>query len=229
MDLHRDEAAAFGPSSFVDGGLLPYEGRQQMLLPDGLPPAVFEAEEDGWLSPNNPILVRGMVKILPLAWRGDPKSGRCVGADPEEIAAFVSLMQAAGLQWAGNWSVLDLKDHRDDNIGSYTAALRAAGATRVECWMYSEAVGLALVRAGVEDEGTMSLACHVVPVSWVFEPRSWASKHHVKEFKRGVRGIDVRWSWAEVIALYMAGQGDTESGSLDSGPVTVQKGSAQDV
>lgn len=206
MDVHRDEASAFGPASFADGGLLPYEGRTLMQGADGLPPAVLDAEEDGWLSPNNPILVRGLAKILPLAWRGDPHRGYNPYAEPGQIAAFASRMQSAGLHWAGNWRVLDLADRRNDNIGSYTAALRVAGATGVDCWTYSETVGLALVWAGVEDEGTMSLALHVVPASWVSERR----------VKKAVWDIDVRWSWAEVIALYAARQGDTDLGAPDS-------------
>lgn len=42
---------------------------------NGLPATVFDAREDGWLSPNNPILVRRSAKILPLAWHGDPQAG----------------------------------------------------------------------------------------------------------------------------------------------------------
>lgn len=191
MDLHRDEEAAFGPASLSAGGMLPFEGRTLMLGPDGLPPGVLEAERDGWISPNNPILVRGLVKILPLAWLGDPRSGYNPAVSSTEIAAFASRVQSAGMYWAGPWRVLDLDTRSSDSIGSYTAALRSAGATHVDCWTYSESVGLALAWAGDEDAGTMSLALHVVPVSWVSEPR----------VTKPVPGVDVRWSWADVIAL----------------------------
>lgn len=201
MDLHRDAASAFGPDSLTASGLLPYEGRAHLLGPDGPPSGVFAAEQDGWLTPDNPILVRGAAKILPLAWRGDPRSGHHPYAEPGQIAAFASRMQSAGMHWAGSWTVLDLADRRPDSIGSYTAALRDAGATRVNCWRYSETVGFSLVWSGVEDKGTMSLALHVVPASWVREPRSWVSKRDARAW-RPVHGIDVRWSWAEVIALY---------------------------
>lgn len=90
--------------------------------------------------------------------------------------------------------MLSLTDDRADSIGSYSAALRAAGATRVDCWTYSKTVGIALVWAGAEDEGTMSLALHIVPANWVSKPRVTAP----------VRGIDIRWSWANVIALRAA-------------------------
>ncbi|MGL3149277.1 hypothetical protein ACSS7Z_02830 [Microbacterium sp. A82] len=194
MDLGRDAVSSFGSASLTAGALLPYEGRTLLTRSDGLPPAVLEAEHDGWASQNNPILVRGRAKLLPLAWRGDPRGGHGSGVASEEIAAFASQMQAAGLYWAGNWRVLDLSDRRNDSIGSYTAALRAAGATHVDCWTYSEKIGLALVWAGAEEEGTMSLALHIVPAGWVSESR----------VTKAVRGIDVRWSWSEVVDLYAA-------------------------
>ncbi|MFJ6538543.1 hypothetical protein ACIQH5_20130 [Paenarthrobacter sp. NPDC091711] len=192
MDLHRDGESSFGPESLSAGAMLPFEGRTLMLGPDGLPAGVLEAERDGWISPNNPLLVRGFVKILPLAWRGDPRSGYNPAASSSEIAAFASRVQSAGMYWAGPWRVLDLDARSSDSIGSYAAALRSAGATHVDCWTYSEAVGLALVWAGSEEAGTMSLALHVVPASWVSEPR----------VKKAVPGVDVKWSWTDVIDLY---------------------------
>ena len=131
MDLHRDAASAFGPASLTQGALLPFEGRTLMTDAGGLPPAALDAQGDGWLSPQNPLLVRGPATILPLAWRGDPQGS---GVDPREIAAFASQMQNAGMYWAGNWRVLSLMDQRADSIGSYTSALRDAGATSVDCW-----------------------------------------------------------------------------------------------
>jgi hypothetical protein len=188
MDLHRDAASAFGPASLTEGGMLPFPGRSLLTSADGLPPAAFDAQGDGWISPHNPLLVRGDATILPLAWRGGAQG---TGVDPTEIAAFASQMQNAGMYWAGNWRVLALDQKRTDSIGSYTSALCTAGATHVDCWTYSEAVGLALVWAGAEEEGTLSLALHIVPVSWVSEPR----------VAKPVSGIDVGWTWADVIAL----------------------------
>jgi hypothetical protein len=199
MDLHRDDQGSFGPESLSAGAMLPFEGRTLVLGPDGLPAGVLEAERDGWISPNNPILVRGVAKILPLAWRGDPRSGSAVST--REIGVFASRMQSAGMYWAGPWRVLDLDARSSESIGSYAAALRSAGATHVDCWTYSEAVGLALVWAGDEDAGTMSLALHVVPASWVSAPR----------VKKPVSGVDVRWSWADVIALYERRQSERSS------------------
>lgn len=193
-DIHRDAATAFGHASLTAGAILPYEGRELLRQPEGLPQGALDAQTDGWLSPDVPILVRGAARIIPLAWLGDPHAEGS-GATAAEIAAFASKMQSAGMYWAGNWRVLALADRRADSIGSYTGALRAAGATRVDCWTYSEDFGLALVWAGAEDEGTMSLALHVVPVAWVSE----------RFVAKPVRGIDVRWSWKDVIALRAAG------------------------
>jgi len=192
MDVTRDDASAFGPASLAEGALLPYEGRTLMTRPDGLPAGALEAAEDGWLSPSNPILVRGEARILPLAWRGGEGAGHGAGVTPEEISAFASQMQAAGMHWAGNWRVLDLAADRSDSIGSYTEALRSAGATRADCWTYSDRTGIALVWSGAEEEAPVSLALHVVPSAWVSEPRA----------TKAVRGIDLRWSWADVVRLY---------------------------
>lgn len=197
LDLGNDAAAAFSSASLRSGAILPFEGRSLLMRGDGLPAAALEAERDGWLGPETPILVRGAARILPLAWRGDPRSGDTPHAEPGAIAQLDHRMQSAGMYWAGPWRVLDLGEARSDSIGSYTAALLAAGAVRVDCWTYSETVGLALVRAGMEDEGTRSLALQLVPVSWVSERRAG----------KAVRGIDVRWSWAEVIALHAARSG----------------------
>ena len=197
-DVHRDAASAFGPASLLAGGLLPYEGRSFLMSHLRLPSAALDERQDGWLSPNNPILVRGPARILPLAWLGEVNGEHGAGVRHQEILALASKVQGAGMYWAGPWRVLSLTDDRADSIGSYIAALRAAGATQVDCWTYSKTVGIALVRAGAEDEGTMSLALHIVPVNWVSEPRAWESKPRVTA---PVRGIDIRWSWADVIAL----------------------------
>lgn len=203
MDIYRDDAAAFGPASFLGGGILPYEGRVRVMHPDAWEDAL-RADTDGWLSPSSPVLVRGGARILPLAWLGDPHSDvRSVTG--EEIAAFASEMQAAGINWAGYWDLVDLSERRADSIGSYNAALRAAGATRVDAWTYSKTVGFALVWTGEEGKGTMSLALHVVPTSWVSESRA----------TKPVRGIEVAWSWLDVIDLYMARIGSDASDTAD--------------
>lgn len=208
LDLHRDAAFAFGPASLREGAILPYEGRSLMTRADGLQAAVFTAEADGWWAPCNPVLVRGRARILPLAWGGDPRSGYHPSTGQGEMAVFASRMQSAGMYWAGNWRVVDDFGAADagvgaDSVASYRAALRAAGATQADVWRYSGTIGIALVWAGEEAAGTRSLALHVVPASWVSEPPEWASDRRKRDW-RPVRGIDVRWSWADVIELYAA-------------------------
>jgi len=186
MDVQRDAASAFGPASLTTGALLPYEGRTLLKRPEGLPAGGLDARADGWVTPDVPVLVRGQVRILPLAWSGTE-------VPTEAIDAFASQMQAAGMHWAGNWRMLSLTEDRTDSIGSYVAALRASGATRVDCWTYTETVGIALVWG--DDDGSTSLAWHIVPVSWVSEPRVG---------KPVKQRIDIRWSWDEVVALRTA-------------------------
>lgn len=181
----------FAPEALDVGAILPAEGRDAIIRSAGLPTGALEAEQDGWLTPEIPVLVRGAVKILPVAWRGDPASGYNPYAEPQQITTFASHVQGAGTHRAGPWTLLDLDERRDDSIGSYAEALKAAGATRVDCWVYSDALGLSLVWAGEEQLGTKSLAIHLVPASWVFE----------RGAGEAVTGIDVSWSWADVIDL----------------------------
>jgi hypothetical protein len=202
-DVHRDAASAFGATSVTDGALLPFEARALLLTPDGPPRAAREAEADTWVPPGLPVLVRGAARILPLAWRGDLRGGGGSAVTEEEIAAFATRMQDAGMYWAGPWRVLPLTEERPDSVGSYTAALRGSGATEVDCWTYSESTGLALVRAGATDDGTRSLALHIVPAAWVSDARAG----------RPVRGIDLGWSWSDVVALYAARERGAGSGA----------------
>lgn len=213
FDLHNDAALAFGPRSLKTGAILPYEGRTLLMGSNGPPVSAIEADADGWLSPNNPVLVRGRARILPLAWRGDPHDGYQAQTGRDDIAAFAARMQSAGTYWAGNGRALEgLGDDQeparpgDDSVGTFVAALRAAGATRADVWRYSEAVGIALVWAGDESEGTASLALHLVPASWVSAPPDWVSKRRAREW-RPVRELDLRWSWADVIELNAARSG----------------------
>ncbi len=202
-DVQRDAASAFGASSVTAGTLLPFEGRALLLAPDGPPSAAREAETDTWLPPGLPVLVRGSARILPLAWLGDPRSEGGPAVTDEEIAALATRVQDAGMYWAGPWRVLPLTEKRADSIGSYTAALRESGATEVDCWTHSESTGLALVWAGAADDGTRSVSLHIVPAGWVSDVRAG----------RPERGIDLRWSWADVVALYAARDPGAGSGS----------------
>lgn len=191
-DIRRDADSSFAPETVAAGALLPYEGRARLLRPDGLRDEALAAQHDGWLSPDNPVLVRGEARILPLAWRGDPSRDGS-SASPEEIAAFASQITDLGVYLTGGWRSLDeLEQHNGDSLASYAEALRTAGATAARVWTLSETLGMALIWAGSDDAGDASLALHLVPASWVSE-RYGGSKP--------VAGIDVRWTWADVVAL----------------------------
>lgn len=184
---------AFGADSIALGALLPAEGRDAIIRSFGLPPDVLDATGDGWVAPEIPILVRGGVRILPLAWWGAPDRGYNPYAEPAEITKFARRVLDSCMYAAGPWRQLDLSSDPSDSMGSYAAALRASGATQADRFVYvQDHLGVVVVRAGEEDAGTRSLAVHVVPESWVFEQAAHGP----------VDGIDVRWSWADVIELH---------------------------
>lgn len=199
MDLHRTASTAFGPASLVAGGVLPYEGRI-FVKSTGTQEAAFEARTDGWVGPETPVLVRGPVRIIPLAWLGSPEGS---GASPEEIAAFTDTMLSYAAYVGRAWSRLDLEDPPFDGIRPYAVALRDGGATRVDYWMYSEEIGHALVHAGDAEAGTMSLALHLVPAPWLSERLSEQASRR-KRSRPIPPKPDLRWSWSEVIALHGA-------------------------
>ncbi|MGF6823675.1 hypothetical protein M2317_002595 [Microbacterium sp. ZKA21] len=201
-DVSRGDEAAFGPASVVAGAILPYEGRSRVRRADGPWEDALSIAEDGWLPPSVPVLVRGDARILPLAWLGDPQSGSR-GVTAEEIAEFATQMEGSGYYWARSGSTLaELDEHRGDSIASYARALGQAAATKATFWTVSTTVGIGLVRAGDEETGTASLALHIVPASWVSETRA----------TKPVRGIDIGWSWSEVVDLHKARVGDEASG-----------------
>lgn len=197
----------FAPAALTAGAILPQEARWRLSGADGLPQAVVEAERDGWAASGLPVLVRGRgrgrARIVPLAWHGDPGIYN-PHADAGRIAVLASSLQSAGMHWAGPWRVLDELESRGlDSVGSYLAALRDAGVHRADIWRYSETDGLVLAWAGDVEEGTASLALHLVPVSWVTELPRGASRRRAREWQP-VDGIDLRWSWADVIELHAA-------------------------
>lgn len=197
LDVHRGAAESFGHGSLVDGALLPHAGREFLRRPDGPPPTVCAATADGWAGPSVPVLVRGAARIVPLAWRGDVSRGGGTGVSAEEVEAYRFAIEADGMQWAGYWHMIDLEAQPVDRIGEYATALRNAGGTRAERWVLSPTLGAVLVWAGDVDRGDASLALHIVPADWVSDV-SWVTRNRGPD---SAGDIDVRWSWADVIAL----------------------------
>lgn len=193
--MNARDARAFGTSALEQGALLPADARDLIVRSQAVPPGATDAAGDGWLATNVPVLVRGQARIIPLAWWGAADHGYNPYAEPAQITSFASHVQGAALHRAGPWSEMDLSADSDDSIGSYRAALRDAGATRADCWAYSDSLGVALVWAGSEAEGTRSLGLHLVPAGWVLS----------RLVGDPVDDVDVGWSWADVIALAGAG------------------------
>lgn len=184
--------AAFGPDSVEKGALLPPAAREVILRSFGFPPGVREATADGWVTPEIPVLVRGSLKILPLArWGADGRRYNPY-AEAGEIDAFARRVLDAGMYANGPWQQIDLSARPADSVGSYAAALRSAGASRADGFIVvPDRLGLAVVWAGEASAGSRSLAVHVVPEGWVSARAAGAP----------VAGIDARWSWADVVAL----------------------------
>lgn len=192
-DFYRDAATAFGAASLLEGGLLPFEARSALRSPRGLHAEALELQHDGWLRPDVPVLVRGAARVVPLAWSGAAGVGSESAVSLEEVAAFASQMDGACSYWARHRiSLSQLEEAQSDSVASYVEALREAGITRGTFWAFSREIGLALIWAGDEVTGTVTLAFQVIPTSWVSEHRA----------KKPVRGVDLRWSWADVIELY---------------------------
>jgi hypothetical protein len=202
--MNDDEVtAAFGPDSIGRRALLPFAGRDVVIrsFGFGLPPGVKDATGDGWLTPEVPVLVRGELRIIPLAWWGANDRGDNPDAAPGEIFDFATRVVNAGMYANGPWRQIDLFAEPADSLGSYAAALRASGVSRADRFVsVPDRVGLAVVWAGDQTAGFRSLAVHVVPENWVFPPVAGAP----------VDGIDARWSWADVVALRGSGQPETD-------------------
>lgn len=205
--MSSDEVtAAFGPDSIGRGALIPFVGRDLVLRSFGLPPGVKDATGDGWLTPEIPVLVRGELRIIPLAWWGANDRGDNPDAAPGEIARFANRVLDAGMYANGPWRQIDLSAEPADSLGSYAAALRASGASRADRFVsVPDRLGLAVVWAGDQAAGSRSLAVHVVPPSWVFE----------RDAGGPVDGIDARWSWADVVALHGSAQPESRRDEIE--------------
>jgi len=202
---------AFAPETVQSGAVLPEDAILRLLwLGDGWEDtspfsAALALEGDGWAVAGIPVLVRGNARIIPLAWWGDPKHGGSgvPSADPARIEDFALRVQDAGVQLAGSWHTLpDLEGRANgnDSVGSYAGALRSAGVLGVNAWRVSDTTGLVLARAGSVEAGTASLALHLVPVSWVAELPVPVSRRQARAW-RPVTGLDLSWSWTDVVAL----------------------------
>lgn len=136
-----------------------------------------------------PVLRRGEARIIPLAVQTDPSAG---GRDAQEERRRMSALAAeigAALEYrAGRGVSFDLTYRGVDSVAAYAAALREASGHEADTWDFGLDTGAALVWTGEESLGTLTLALHIVPASWVNERRAGIP----------VYGIDVRWSITDI-------------------------------
>jgi hypothetical protein len=181
---HADRSLPFQGSG--DGSTIPNQkgwriavGEREILH------AVDGIIEGGRVAEDIPVLDRGDAKVLPLATQ---HTGRNAVEERRRMDALASDLADALEQREGRGIRVDLESRGADSVGSYAAALRAAGATEALWWEYEQTHGAVLVWSGDESAGTLKLALHMVPVSWVSERRSVPA----------VDGIDVHWSPADI-------------------------------
>ncbi len=128
-----------------------------------------------------PLVTRGDARIVPLAAQlgtptGDPREQR------HRMRLLADGIDGACEYRAGRGIRIDLARTGDDEVAAYTAALREANTTEATWWEIDQAHGVTLVWTGDENHGDLTLALHVVPISWVSERRT----------RPAARWIDVR-------------------------------------
>lgn len=133
-----------------------------------------------------PLVTRGDARIVPLAAQlgtptGDPREQR------HRMRLLADGIDGACEYRAGRGIRIDLARTGDDEVAAYTAALREANTTEATWWEIDQAHGVTLVWTGDENRGDLTLALHVVPISWVSERRT----------RPAARWIDVRWDPTE--------------------------------
>lgn len=175
---HSDADAAS-----TDDGWRSTVGERQLLR--SVDAIVEGAQPDAEVS----VARRGAASILPLAIQSEPGSARTPAEERRRMSDAATALGGALEHREGRGIPIDLEARTDDSRGSYLAALRAVGATAATWWQYGATHGAVLVWTGDEHEHTLTLALHIVPVSWVSERRAEAT----------VDSIDVRWSAADAV------------------------------
>lgn len=150
-----------------------------------------EALVEGLPGGGIPTITRGAARIVPLAVQIDSQAG-----DPREqrhrMRTLADGIDGACEHRAGRGVRVDLDRTGRDEVAAYAAALRAAGATDARCWVLEPSQAVVLVWTGDGSSGDLSLALHLVPTGWVSDRRTGPASSDP---------IDVRWSWADAVAL----------------------------
>lgn len=153
---------------------------------------VVDAVVDGSPLPrlDIPVWHRGAAVIVPLMAQGDlGGGGRDAHEELRRADALAKKLAGAFEYRAGAPLDVDLDLRGDDRVASYSRALRAAGVTRAWWWTLGDS-GVVIVWSGDELAGTLTLAVHVVPVSWVWDRKT----------KPGSVDVDLGWGVDDVRA-----------------------------
>lgn len=119
------------------------------------------------------VLDRGPARIFPLAAQGGAQ--RRYGRHPDEerrrVERFADRIRGVFEHHHGAQIPVDLMRRGTDTLAAYAASLRAAGAASAVWWGIGSA-GAVLVTTGDARDGDLTLAVHVVPMSWVSDRRA---------------------------------------------------------
>lgn len=185
-------AAAFGDESLMRGGIVPLSGARVAHLVASHASSVKSDDEhrDRWITEDLPLLSRGHVQIVPLSW--EPDGSSLSEEHRHELADESNRMWLAIRNWCshefGEPVAVDLSSGQDR--GSYATALVRSGTRRANWWDTGD-TALVLVLSGDPSGSAESMSIHIVPVGWVSQARP----------AKKVAGVDLSWSWADVVEL----------------------------
>lgn len=145
---------------------------------------------DQWLLPMVPVLRRGSVWIVPLAWEPTDAAADTAAVDSVDTLAsratdLRSSVRSACWYRAGEAIGVDLAP--DSALRPYAAELVRIGARTAFWWDFDDSAVVVVV-SGRDQSLT---AIHVVPLGWVSERKP----------SKKVPPMDLTWSWADVVAL----------------------------
>ena len=137
-----------------------------------------------------PVIRRGAASILPLFIQADlQKSGRVPGEEFRRRMHIAGSVRDALELGGGRGIPVELESPMLSGArGSYIAALRACDVTDAQWWDQDTGQAVVLVPSGGQNAGTLALALHVVPASWVNDRQTGSGASH----------MDLAWSVSDL-------------------------------
>jgi len=147
---------------------------------------------DQWLTEHVPVLSRGPVWIVPLAWMPAPPDGD-ISAQQQLRKRASELFTGTGyaFEHAAGWPV------GLDATTDYASALVRAGGRNTLAWEYGDHAMVHVTTADEPPAPATAFAVHVLPKAYVWEDSGRRKKPRLPD-------VDLRWSWADVVALHAA-------------------------